>query len=203
MINPFDIHEQKRVLSQAEKGVLPEDFDQWWLPGRRKLAFATFAYGKGPGPQFKEWDLTDEQGRTMAHCAALHDKIPTGFDQWAMADQGGWTVAHEYAYRHVLPADFPHWDLTDSRGQSVAYIAALKGTLPAGFDRWGIRTPEGATVAHTAACMQDLPADFDQWDLEDADGRTVREVFDKFLVFPEEPIANATPTSIPPRGPKI
>ena len=178
MVSPFDIHGQKRVIGQAEEGTLPADFDQWPLRGRQKLAFTTFTYGKGPGPNFKEWDLRDDQGRTMAHSAALYNKLPAGFDQWTLADKGGWTVAHEFAYRHVLPADFPHWAIEDSRGQSVAHIAAQRGNLPPDFSRWELRTPQDSTVAHTAASMGHLPDNFDQWDLVDEKGVTVRDKFE-------------------------
>lgn len=184
MIGPFDVNERKRIFELAEAGQLPKGFDQWDMPDLfvkgRVLAFATFTYGHGPGPEFTRWDMRDGQGRTMAHYAATHGKLPEGFDRWLLADNEGWNVAHEYAYRHVLPAEFPYWAVTDSRDQAVAYIAAMRGNLPPDFHRWNIRTPQGATVAHTVASMQELPVDFDQWHLEDGDGKTVREVFDKY-----------------------
>jgi len=185
MIGPFDVHERKRIFELAESGQLPKGFDQWDMPdlsvSGRTLAFATFANGHGPGPEFTRWNMRDGQGRTMAHYAALHGKLPVDFDHWLLTDPDSWSVAHEYAYRNVLPAEFPYWAVTDARGQAVAYIAALKGNLPPDFYRWNIRTPQGSTVAHIAACRGDLPDGFDQWNLADSDGKTVREVFDEHV----------------------
>ena len=77
----------RRIFSQARRGNLPADFDNW--------------------------SLTDDRGRPVAHVAATHGHLPAGFDQWEIASQTGYTVAHVAAINGHLPDDFDQWYLTD------------------------------------------------------------------------------------------
>jgi hypothetical protein len=93
-----------------------------FVPGR-VLAFATFTYGHGPGPEFTRWDMRDNQGRTMAHYAATHGKLPEGFDRWGNRTPDGATVAHTVACMQDLPVDFDQWSLEDGDGKTVREIS--------------------------------------------------------------------------------
>jgi len=79
-----------------------------------------------------DWELADENGRTVAHVAAEQGHLPADFDQWELADKNGKTVAHVAAMYGSLPADFSHWELVDKRGKTVAHTAVKWGQLPPG-----------------------------------------------------------------------
>ncbi len=140
----------REMFNLAINGNLPEGFSDWNLraPGSPQtiLAFATFDNGLGPGTEFSKWDMRNHDGKTMAHVAAVHGKLPSNFTQWNLVDNDGWSVAHEYAYRHVLPAEFSQWGLTDNRGQTVADIAAMNGNLPEDFDQWDLTNESKKTM---------------------------------------------------------
>ena len=93
------MNELKKLFEQAQEGTLPPDFDQW--------------------------GLSDEAGRTVAHVAASEGHLPPDFDQWDLKDVWTISVAHVAAKHGHLPADFDQWDLKDRFGLSVAHEAAL------------------------------------------------------------------------------
>jgi hypothetical protein len=39
----------------------------------------------------------DKDGRSVAKVAASNVRLPFGFDAWELTDNDGWTVAHEAA----------------------------------------------------------------------------------------------------------
>ena len=83
----------RKIFSQARRGTLPPDFDNW--------------------------SLTDDLGRCVAHVAATFGHLPPDFDQWDIATPSGYTVAHTAAINGYLPDDFNQWDLTDNEGVTV------------------------------------------------------------------------------------
>jgi hypothetical protein len=100
--------------------------------------------------------------------------IPADFDQWDLADEDGRTVAHRAALHGHLPASFSQWSIVDEHsGQTVAHVAVMCGWLPADFDQWGLTDDDGWTVAHEAAHYGRLPVSFSQWSLNDSRGLTV------------------------------
>jgi hypothetical protein len=78
------------------------------------------------------------------------EKLPSDFKQWDLAQEIGWTVAHEAAVRGRLPEDFNQWDIIDCDGDTVAHIAAMFGGIPASFDQWDMVNSSGATVGSIA-----------------------------------------------------
>ncbi|MHB8355059.1 MAG: hypothetical protein ACYDCF_11575, partial [Burkholderiales bacterium] len=89
----------------------------------------------------------------------MYGHLPVDFKQWDMAEKDGWTVAHIAAEYGHLPADFKQWAMTNNRGWTVAHVAANKGPLPADFKQWDMVNKNGITVAQTAAANGHLPAD--------------------------------------------
>ncbi len=83
----------RRIFSQARRGTLPADFDNW--------------------------ELTDDRGQSVAHVAATHGHLPKDFDQWGIATPSGFTVAHTAAVHGHLPEDFDQWEMTDNEGATV------------------------------------------------------------------------------------
>ena len=75
------------------------------------------------GVDSPKWALADNDGLTVAHMAAVRNRLPAGFDRWELADNDGWTVAHLAAALGHLPPDFDRWDLADKRGQTVREVA--------------------------------------------------------------------------------
>jgi len=128
-----------------------------------ELAVAALRWGDLPD-NF-DWSVTREDGWTVAHEAARHGALPTGFDCWDLTDGDGATVAHVAARYGYLPENFDCWDLTDADGATVAHVAAQKGYLPQNFTWWYVMDNEGWTVAHVAAAHGHLPPGFDRWDL--------------------------------------
>jgi hypothetical protein len=88
-----DIYE---LFEQAREGTLPNGFDQW--------------------------DLADNDGRTVAHHAAWHGHLLVEFDRWGLANNVGWTVAHVAAWNGHLPVGFDQWDLADNSGRTVEEV---------------------------------------------------------------------------------
>lgn len=70
---------------------------------------------------------------------------------WEVSEDDGWSVAHFWVQHHLMPADFPYWELADQDGWTVAHAAAQSGRLPVGFDKWLLADKKGDTVAHIAA----------------------------------------------------
>ena len=58
--------------------------------------FEMAAKGQLP-PDFDQWKLAGDNGKTVAHEAAESGHLPEGFDYWDLADKLGWTVAHAAA----------------------------------------------------------------------------------------------------------
>ena len=83
----------RKIFSQARRGTLPSDFNNW--------------------------SLTDDRGRPVAHVAATFGHLPAGFDQWGIASPTGYTVAHIAAINGHLPDDFNQWYLTDHNEVTV------------------------------------------------------------------------------------
>lgn len=57
---------------------------------------------------------------TLAHIAALYNRLPASFSLWGLVDDNGWTVAHAAAAMGVLPDDFQDWSFADKDGTTVA-----------------------------------------------------------------------------------
>lgn len=86
--------------------------------------FEQAAEGKLP-PDFDQWAIADEVGRSVAHVAAIFGHLPPDFDQWGIMNNEGWTVAHSAAFHGHLPADFDRWDLKDFAEWSVRDVYDL------------------------------------------------------------------------------
>jgi hypothetical protein len=125
---------------------------------------------------FRDWDLADANGWSVAHAAAAHNHIPDGFNMWALATKSGRTVAHVAAHFGYLPADFNQWTLTTNMGWTVAHEAVRMGLLPEKFTQWELADKDWWTVAHEAAQEGHLPANFDQWDLADRYGIRISDI---------------------------
>jgi hypothetical protein len=75
---------------------------------------------------FRQWDVADRHGWTIAHAMANRSRLPSNFNSlglWGLADDTGWTVAHTAADRGGLPGNFDRWFLADHSGIKVADIA--------------------------------------------------------------------------------
>lgn len=132
---------------------------------------------KGQLPDgFRQWDLCDSNGYSVAHVAAQFLKLPKHFHQWDIALPNGWSVAHEAARSGALPFGFVQWTIAMPDGWSVAHEAAKSGHLPLGFSRWRIADQNGWTVAHEAAWARTLPLHFALWEIDDGRGWTVAHV---------------------------
>lgn len=104
--------------------------------------------------------------------------------EWEVSDDDGWSLAHKAAIMGALPLDFDYWDIEDDRGYTVAHAAASVGALPSTFTQWSLLDKQGNTVAHTAAYNKRLPEGFDQWDLRNDHGDTVAHVAARQGCFP-------------------
>jgi hypothetical protein len=107
---------------------------------------------------FNQWALADEHhGLTIAHEAAIRNRLPAGFNQWELADKWGWTVAHVRAACGGLPTDFAQWDLADERGWTVATVAINNHRLSEeAYASWRIKralSSEQASDNHTAPIL--------------------------------------------------
>ena len=63
----------------------------------------------------------------MAHEAAASGSLPENFKQWDLADETGWTVAHAAAKRRRLPEGFGLWGLGDKAGLTVRDVFERRG----------------------------------------------------------------------------
>jgi hypothetical protein len=91
---------------------------------------------------FDQWDLADDNGWTVAHCATSHGCLPVDFKQWDVADRDGWTVAHSAAVIGCLPDDFGQWGLIDSNGLSVLRRFLQRDAVSDKFmERWRAEKP--------------------------------------------------------------
>ncbi|WP_419635178.1 hypothetical protein [Thiolapillus sp.] len=88
-----------KLFKQARDGTLPPDFDQW--------------------------ALANEFGRSVAHVAAIYGHLPPDFDRWEISDATGCTIAHEAAYHGHLPPDFYRWTLATNNGITVRDVYKL------------------------------------------------------------------------------
>jgi hypothetical protein len=158
-------YEQALGMAAGKKGGLPEDFDQW--------------------------DLSNDEGWTIAHEAASYHRLPANFNQWGLADKEGWTVAHT-ASDGCLPEDFSQWDLANSKGWTVAHVAAAR-QLPPNFTQWGLADKDGWTVAHEFADHTGIPPVV-YWGDRDCQGLTVAEVV--FAAVDEDYIKEKTSAQI-------
>ena len=112
---------------------------------------------------------------------AREGTLPPDFEEWGIANEHGRTVAHEAAAKDHLPPDFDQWDIANRAGCAVAHVQATHGLARWGFDRWDMSDKYGWSVAHAAAWHRKLPENFDRlrlWDLADDNGITVRDVYD-------------------------
>ena len=64
--------ELDKLFEQAQEGTLPPDFD--------------------------EWGIANDYGRTVAHVAASYGHLPPDFDRWTLATNHGITVRDVYNY---------------------------------------------------------------------------------------------------------
>ena len=48
-----------------------------------------------------------------------YDYLPNNFNQWNLSDRDGWTVAHVAALLGHLPPSFNQWNLADKNGVTV------------------------------------------------------------------------------------
>lgn len=72
--------------------------------------------------EFNEWEISDENGWSIAHLAAKAGLLPEYFNDWHISDKDGWTVAHEAAKNGNLPTGFTQWHLKDKNRISVKSI---------------------------------------------------------------------------------
>jgi len=73
---------------------------------------------------------------------AFEGNLPEGFNQWDLSDEEGFTVAHAAAIGgNNLPEGFNQWGMRDSEGFTVADVVRWMGHLPEGFDQWESLTP--------------------------------------------------------------
>jgi hypothetical protein len=82
--NQMNPEEIKALFKAAEKGTLPQDFNQW--------------------------ELRNEYEETIAHIMAIYGTLTDSFNQWALRDRRGRSVAHMVVYRGHLPPDFNRWE---------------------------------------------------------------------------------------------
>ena len=96
---------QWRATNRPEgRAVLCEPVDDPWRAARERTL----------PPSFDRWDISDKEGRTVAHVAAGNGSLPPDFDRWDISDHYGWTVGHTAAASGHLPPDFDRWDLLSS-----------------------------------------------------------------------------------------
>ena len=90
----------RKIFSQARRGTLPSDFDNWSLTDDRgrSVAHAAAAFGHLPAA-FNQWEIASPSGYTVAHTAAINGHLPDDFNQWGLTDNGGLTVRNEHEYR--------------------------------------------------------------------------------------------------------
>lgn len=88
--------------------------------------------------------------------ARLSRRKPTE-KEFLTTDEEGWSVAHFWAMHNKAPVDFPHWGLPDKNCWTVAHAAASVGMLPEGFNLWHLRDANGDTVAHAAVRSKKFP----------------------------------------------
>jgi hypothetical protein len=86
----------------------------------------------------------------LACADAESGDLHVGFDQWDMSDEEGWSVAHHAVMCGPLPDDFNGWAIHDLHGWTVAHVAARCGHLPEGFTLWTLADDKGRTVAQEA-----------------------------------------------------
>ncbi len=110
---------------------------------------------------------------------AEENKLPSNFDRWELSCNDGHTVAHIQASRHGIPSNFDQWELADNNGWTVAHVQAMWHGIPSNFDQWELADNNGWTVAHSQAMWHGMPHNFDQWELADNNGRTVRDVWNR------------------------
>ena len=119
----------EKLLKMEEEGTLPNDF--------------------------KDWDLANDIGVTIAHQAAIFGRLPESFSNWELTDNKGWTVAHLAAMFDHIPKDFKQWSLTDVGDSTVAHLVAFRGHLPKNFhidypDVWKMKDYRGISVEDEA-----------------------------------------------------
>jgi hypothetical protein len=113
----------KELCKQAKEGTLPKDFKDWDIADEVGWSVAHVAAEHGHLPSdFDQWDLATKRGWTVAHVAAQHKHLLSDFDQWTLVDEDNWTIAYEAAFWGHLPDDFPHLDWVDNRGVTVADV---------------------------------------------------------------------------------
>jgi hypothetical protein len=115
-------------------------------------------------------------------CSLAEDGLfPPDMNLCEIADlESGITLAHSAALGNRLPALFSQWRAADKDGTTVAHVAAAAGHLPKRFKQWALADKHGVTVAHVAAAHGHLPKNFNQWELTNGRGQTVREVYEKW-----------------------
>ena len=125
-------------FQMAWEGTLPPGFKDWELEDEFGVTLAVIAafFNKLP-PDFDRWEITDGLGRTVGHMAALFGSLTGGFDRWALATPGGMPVKDMFG---CWPGDPAPYDEDDCEGWTVAHVAARHGGLPPYFDLWGLRT---------------------------------------------------------------
>lgn len=179
-------------VSLAMSGKLRANFDQWdMIAGNDKnnwtLAHVAAINDKLPD-EFSHWNLRDSLGDTPAHLVLQHRSLPDDFNQWIMSNNFGWSVGHAAAEYGRVPNGFEYWATVDAKGVSVARIAAINHGFPDDFSQWDMRDSgsiTGKTIAHIAAAHNNLPSNFSQWDLADIDGWTVAHEAAKYGYLPE------------------
>jgi hypothetical protein len=136
-------------------------------------------------PGFNQWNLADNEGRTVAQIAAVLGDLPVnnlGMWSWIVQpeDLRKNTIAHLAAFVRGIPEGgyFDQWNSKNENGDTVAEMAVLGGNLPANSRLWTwiIDKKTDDTLAHWAAGQGCLPADFYQWNLTNKKGEAVWEI---------------------------
>jgi hypothetical protein len=113
----------------AGAGKLPGCFGRWEITDGKGWPVAHEAARPAKLPAgFKGGDLADCRGKTVTHIAFASCKhFSKNFALWDMTDNNGWSVAHEAAMNERLPWGFSLWDLAESSGRTVSRAEAAGG----------------------------------------------------------------------------